>query len=52
MKEIINPVLWGFHPDPSVIRVGADYYPARVVYRHDDGNMLSGPDRIWKACGL
>ena len=25
---IVNPVLPGFHPDPSIIRVGADYYMA------------------------
>lgn len=26
MQLIQNPVLPGFHPDPSIVRVGADYY--------------------------
>ena len=26
MKTIINPILPGFHPDPSVCRVGGDFY--------------------------
>lgn len=25
-KEFINPILSGFHPDPSICRVGDDYY--------------------------
>lgn len=28
MITIKNPVLTGFHPDPSMIRVGEDYYIA------------------------
>lgn len=28
MKTIVNPILPGFHPDPSIIRVGQDYYIA------------------------
>lgn len=28
MGTIINPILPGFHPDPSIIRVGTDYYLA------------------------
>ncbi len=28
MKTIINPILPGFHPDPSIIRVEEDYYIA------------------------
>ena len=32
MKEIHNPILRGFHPDPSVIRVGEDYYIATSTF--------------------
>ncbi|CAM3903686.1 glycoside hydrolase family 43 protein [Lederbergia lenta] len=28
MAKIINPILTGFHPDPSICRVGEDYYIA------------------------
>ena len=28
MAQITNPILTGFHPDPSMIRVGEDYYIA------------------------
>jgi xylan 1,4-beta-xylosidase len=28
MAKIINPVLPGFHPDPSIVRAGDDYYIA------------------------
>lgn len=30
--EINNPILLGFHPDPSVIRVGNDYYVATSTF--------------------
>jgi xylan 1,4-beta-xylosidase len=26
MRTITNPILTGFHPDPSILRVGEDYY--------------------------
>ncbi|MDF2869101.1 MAG: glycoside hydrolase 43 family protein [Anaerocolumna sp.] len=33
MKKIIrNPILKGFHPDPSIIRVGEDYYLATSTF--------------------
>ena len=32
MKEIQNPILRGFHPDPSVVRVGRDYYIATSTF--------------------
>src|SRR5690625_932640 len=28
MNKIVNPVLPGYHPDPSMLRVGDDYYIA------------------------
>ena len=30
--KIENPVLRGFHPDPSIIRVGEDYYIATSTF--------------------
>ncbi|MEE4563870.1 glycoside hydrolase family 43 protein [Paenibacillus polymyxa] len=32
MNKIVNPVLVGFHPDPSLIRVGDDYYMATSTF--------------------
>jgi len=32
MREIENPVLRGFHPDPSICRVGDDYYIATSTF--------------------
>lgn len=32
MKSITNPILSGFHPDPSIIRVGWDYYIATSTF--------------------
>lgn len=31
-EERMNPILAGFHPDPSVIRVGEDYYVATSTF--------------------
>ncbi|MZE71047.1 family 43 glycosylhydrolase, partial [Streptomyces sp. SID5789] len=30
--DIVNPVLPGFHPDPSILRVGDDYYIATSTF--------------------
>lgn len=32
MTKIMNPILPGFHPDPSFIRVGGDYYIATSTF--------------------
>lgn len=32
MIEVTNPILRGFHPDPSVLRVGGDYYLANSTF--------------------
>lgn len=31
-EEVKNPILPGFHPDPSVVRVGEDYYVATSTF--------------------
>lgn len=41
MKEKIqNPILRGFHPDPSIIRVGEDYYIATSTFEWWPGIRL------------
>lgn len=60
--EYRNPILTGFHPDPSVVRVGEDYYlvnstfgffPGVPVFHSRDlvnwqqiGNALHRPDQV------
>lgn len=34
MSVIENPVLRGFHPDPSILRVGGDYYLATSTFEY------------------
>jgi alpha-N-arabinofuranosidase len=62
MKTFRNPVLPGFHPDPSVCRVGQDFYlvnstfeyfPGLPIYRSRDlvhwehvGNALDRPSQL------
>jgi xylan 1,4-beta-xylosidase len=60
--EYRNPILGGFHPDPSIVRVGADYYlvtstfswyPGIPVFHSRDlvgwtqiGNAVDRPDML------
>lgn len=37
---IINPILPGFHPDPSILRVGEDYYMATSTFEWSPGVLL------------
>ncbi|GIJ45079.1 xylan 1,4-beta-xylosidase [Virgisporangium aliadipatigenens] len=39
-RLIRNPVLPGFHPDPSILRVGADYYVATSTFEWYPGVRL------------
>ena len=32
MNKVVNPILRGFHPDASVVKVGADYYLATSTF--------------------
>ncbi|MDF2937098.1 MAG: xynB1 [Paenibacillaceae bacterium] len=36
-----NPILPGFHPDPSIVRVGEDYYLANSTFQFFPGIVLS-----------
>ncbi len=40
MKTIKNPILPGFHPDPSICRVGDDYYIATSTFEWFPGVRL------------
>jgi len=60
--EIVNPILKGFYPDPSVLKVGTDYYlinstfayfPGIPVFHSKDlknwkqiGNVISRPSQM------
>ena len=37
---ITNPILPGFHPDPSILRVGEDYYTATSTFEWSPGVLL------------
>ncbi|MCS7068018.1 MAG: glycoside hydrolase family 43 protein [Meiothermus sp.] len=39
--KIVNPVLRGFHPDPSILRVGEDYYIATSTFEWWPGVRIS-----------
>src|ERR1700738_3860086 len=61
-RAIANPVIPGFHPDPSICRVGEDYYlacssfeyfPGVPLFHSRDlrswtqiGNVLDRPDQL------
>ncbi|QEY35287.1 family 43 glycosylhydrolase [Caproiciproducens galactitolivorans] len=40
MKKIKNPILRGFYPDPSILRVGSDYYLATSTFEWFPGVTL------------
>ena len=40
MKNIINPILKGFNPDPSILRVGDDYYIATSTFEWFPGVQI------------
>ncbi|MBN2625882.1 MAG: glycoside hydrolase family 43 protein [Spirochaetales bacterium] len=40
-SEYVNPVLPGFRPDPSVVRVGTDYYMVNSTFHYFPGIVIS-----------
>mgnify|MGYP002263707015 CR=1 FL=1 len=40
MEYIENPILRGFHPDPSIIRVGEEYYIAVSTFEWFPGVQI------------
>ena len=37
---IVNPILRGFNPDPSIVRVGEDYYIATSTFEWFPGVQI------------
>ena len=52
-RAIHNPVLTGFHPDPSILRVGADYYLATSTFEWSPGVRLHHSTNLvdWRPLG-
>ncbi|CCH51756.1 Xylan 1,4-beta-xylosidase [Fibrisoma limi BUZ 3] len=50
---LINPILTGFYPDPSIVRVGADYYSVHSTFSYFPGLpiMHSRDLKNWKQIG-
>jgi xylan 1,4-beta-xylosidase len=40
-NEYVNPVIQGFFPDPSVVRVGEDYYCVNSTFEYFPGIIIS-----------
>ena len=40
MTTIVNPILPGFNPDPSICRVGEDYYIATSTFEWYPGVQI------------
>lgn len=53
MTSIQNPILRGFHPDPSICRVGEDYYIATSTFEWYPGVQLSHSKDLvnWRTVG-
>jgi len=52
-QELRNPIIPGFHPDPSVCRVGADYYLVNSSFEYFPGvPIFHSTDLVnWKQIG-
>ena len=53
MSKAMNPILRGFNPDPSIIRVGEDYYIATSTFEWWPGVKISHSSDLvnWSAHG-
>ncbi|WP_202971187.1 glycoside hydrolase family 43 protein [Saccharothrix sp. ALI-22-I] len=51
--EVRNPILRGFHPDPSIVRVGPDYYIANSTFEWFPGIRLHHSTDLaqWRPAG-
>ncbi|WP_394805624.1 glycoside hydrolase family 43 protein [Hymenobacter tibetensis] len=51
--ELVNPIMTGFYPDPSIIRVGTDYYLVNSTFSYFPGIpvMHSKDLKNWKQIG-
>lgn len=52
-KQIVNPVLKGMYPDPSICRVGKKYYLANSTFTYAPGVPIFESDDLftWKQIG-
>lgn len=52
-REILNPILAGFYPDPSILRVGNDYYITNSTFAYFPGlPIFHSTDLVnWKQIG-
>jgi xylan 1,4-beta-xylosidase len=51
--ELVNPILTGFYPDPSIVKVGADYYLVNSTFSYFPGIpvMHSRDLKNWQQVG-
>jgi xylan 1,4-beta-xylosidase len=51
--ELVNPIMTGFYPDPSIVKVGADYYLVNSTFSYFPGIpvMHSRDLKNWKQVG-
>ncbi|RZL12798.1 MAG: glycoside hydrolase family 43 protein [Hymenobacter sp.] len=51
--ELVNPILTGFYPDPSIVKVGADYYLVNSTFAYFPGIpvMHSRDLKNWQQVG-
>ncbi|RZK22266.1 MAG: glycoside hydrolase family 43 protein, partial [Hymenobacter sp.] len=51
--ELVNPILTGFYPDPSIVKVGPDYYLVNSTFSYFPGIpvMHSRDLKNWKQVG-
>lgn len=40
MNDMVNPILRGFNPDPSIVRVGDDYFIATSTFEWFPGIQI------------
>ncbi len=52
-NEFVNPVIQGFFPDPSVVKVGEDYYCVNSTFEYFPGIIISHSKDLvnWKQIG-
>lgn len=50
---LINPILPGWNPDPSIVRVGSDYFIATSTFEYSPGHPIyHSKDLVdWKLIG-
>lgn len=54
MRTITNPILPGFHPDPSICRVGEDFYLVTSTFEYFPGLPIYHSKNLadWQLIGM